>query len=193
MAIRAGIGRKEIVTAAAELADQHGLSKLTLTLVAQRLGVKTPSLYNHLDGLAELKKELAIWGMQLLKEAIREAAVGKAKDQAVLAIAIAYRSFAHSRPGLYRAIIGAPDRECLEQKEAIGALMAVIKTVLTEYGLPEREHIHAVRGLRSMMHGFVTLEMAGWFIGAVEREDSYLQLIATFVNGIALQAAQQKR
>ncbi|WP_346355953.1 TetR/AcrR family transcriptional regulator [Azotosporobacter soli] len=191
MATRVGLDRKEIIMAAAEIADQEGLSKLTLKLVAQRLGVKTPSLYNHMEGLPELKRAMAVWGTQLLKETISEAAIGKAKAEAVLAIAVAYRSFAHQRPGLYRAIIAAPDRECVEQKEAIASLMAVIKRVLKAYALPEDKHIHAVRGLRSMMHGFVTLEMAGWFVGAVEKEESYLQLIATFVNGITLQSSAQ--
>lgn len=184
MAVRAGLDRQAIVAAAAEIADRRGLGNVTLAAVAGHLNVRTPSLYNHIGGLPELKRELAIWGTIQLKAKISEAAIGKARHDAILAIAVAYRAFAHQRPGLYRAIIASPDRSCPEQAAAIQSMMAVIKTVLRSYNLAEEDNTHAARGLRSLMHGFVALEAAGWFAAPVDREESYLKLIETFIRGI---------
>lgn len=179
---RSKLSRVSIVIAAAEVADLNGFDNVTLAAVANRLGVRNPSLYNHINGLPELKEQLAIWGTNQLKSIISEAAIGKAKHEAIYAIAGTYRSFAHQRPGLYRAILASPDRGNLELKTAIKNMMAVIKTVLEPYGLVEPTH--AVRCLRSLMHGFVSLEAAGWFNAPADKEESYRYLIATFINGI---------
>lgn len=184
MAARAGLDRQVIVMAAADIADLHGLDNVTLTAVAERLGVRNPSLYNHIDGLSELRTELTIWGTHQLKNKISEAAIGKAKDDAVLAIAVAYRSFAHQRPGLYQAIVSSPDRNCSRLKTAISSMMSVIKTVLEAYNLTETDKTHAARGLRSLLHGFVSLEAAGWFASPVDREESYKVLVRAFIRGV---------
>lgn len=184
MAIRAGLDRQSVIRAAAEIADGEGLGNVTLAAVADRLGVRKPSLYNHINGLPELRRELAIWGTRQLTAVISEAAIGKARKDAILAIAVAYRSFAHQRPGLYLAIVSTPDRNCPGMKAAIESMMAVIKAVLEPYNLADSDRTHAVRGLRSLMHGFVSLEAAGWFASPVDREESYHQLIAAFICGV---------
>ncbi|HWR29403.1 MAG TPA: TetR-like C-terminal domain-containing protein [Negativicutes bacterium] len=182
MSERIKLTRSNIVTTAAEIADLEGLDNVTLAAVSARLGVCKPSLYNHINGLPELRAQLAIWGTNQLKEKISEAAIGKAKQDAIFAIATTYRAFAHQRPGLYRAILSSPDRDNLELKSAIQGMMAVIKTVMESYHLADSTH--AVRCLRSLMHGFVSLEAAGWFAAPADKELSYRYLIATFVRGI---------
>lgn len=186
---RIKLTRLNIVIAAAEVADQNGFEKVTLAAVANRLGVRNPSLYNHINGLAELKEQLAILGTNQLKAIISEAAIGKARQEAIVAIAASYRSFAHQRPGLYRAIMASPDCDSLELKTAIKNMMAVIRKVLEPYCL--EEPTHAVRCLRTLMHGFVSLEAAGWFNAPAGKEESYRYLIATYVNG--LESSQELR
>ena len=56
---RAGLTAESVVTAGAEIADELGYANLNLALVAQRLGVRAPSLYKHLDGLADLQHRIA--------------------------------------------------------------------------------------------------------------------------------------
>ena len=184
LSARVGLTPQIIVEAAAAIADLNGVSNVTLAAVAKRLGVRKPSLYNHIGGLPELKGQLAIWGTNQLTMKISEAAIGKARREAIAAIAIAYREFAHQRPGLYKAILSSPDRNNLELKAAIQRMMAVIKTVLTPYQLADADNIHAVRGFRSLMHGFVSLEAEGWFAAPVDREESYNFLIDTLIRGI---------
>lgn len=173
-----------IIEVAAEIADVSGLDQVTLTAIANHLGVRKPSLYNHINGLPELKGQLAIWGTNELRVKIGDAAIGKAKHDAIVAIADAYRLFAKERPGLYRAIISSPDRDNLDLKIAIQKMMAVISMVLEPYNLSASDKTHGIRGLRSLMHGFASLEEAGWFAAPTEREESYQKLITIFIRGI---------
>lgn len=184
MSTRAGLSFQRIIKTAAALADKDGLENVTLTAVADYLEVRKPSLYNHITGLPELRQGLAVFAMKELQIKISNAAIGKAKRDAIMAIAAAYRAFAHERPGLYGAIVASPDRENADLKEAIYSLMTVIKTVLEAYQLNEKDSIHALRSLRSVMHGFVALEAAGWFVQPVEKDESYEQMIDIFIRGI---------
>ncbi len=185
-----GLDRQTIIAAAAVIADADGLENVTLAAVADRLGVRKPSLYNHLNGLPELRGELAIWATRQLTAKISQAAIGKAKSDAIAAIAAAYRTFAHQRPGVYRAIVSSPDRNNRHLQAAIEDMMQVITIILEPYNLGTEGSIHAVRGLRSLMHGFVSLEAAGWFAAAVDRDESYIQLINTFLDGIESSASK---
>ncbi len=103
-----------VIQAAAELADQEGLEQLTMAALAQKMGVRTSSLYNHVDGLPGLRRQLALRGVQELTARLTRT---------------------------------------------------------------------AVRGLRSLVHGFATLELAGGFGLPLEMDESFHYLIQTLING----------
>lgn len=184
MARSAGITRERVVAVAAELADAHGLAALTLAQVAARLGVKLPSLYNHVDGLPGLQRDLAALGIRELGACLRDAAVGKAGDDAVLAVAHAYRAYVLAHPGRYAATVPAPAPDDAELQALSAWVVGVVVTVLAPYELGEAGTIHAVRGLRSIVHGFATLEQAGGFGLALDRDTSFLRLLRAFLVGL---------
>lgn len=187
---RPGLNRAAVVQAAAELLDANGGDgstsprEVTLGEVAAKLGVRTPSLYNHIGGQEELRHELALLGLRELSVVIGRAAIGKAGDDAVLAIADAYRRFARERPGLYLATQRAPDPDDTEHQAAGAEIIAMLRLVLEPYGLSSDEEVHAIRGLRALVHGFVSLELAGGFRMAVDLEESYHWLLGRFVQGL---------
>ena len=74
MSPRAGLSREAVVQAAAALADEEGLEEVTLAELASRLGVRTPSLYNHVAGLEGLRRELALLGTRELGRRLGRAA-----------------------------------------------------------------------------------------------------------------------
>ena len=55
---RAGLDKNIIVGCAAQMANEIGLENVTLKLIAKEFGVQTPSLYNHIKSLDDLKKQL---------------------------------------------------------------------------------------------------------------------------------------
>jgi AcrR family transcriptional regulator len=188
---RAGLDRWTVVRTAAELVDTApaGLDDLSLSRLAEQLGVRTPSLYKHVAGLPALHRDLAFLGVKLLGDQLVDAAIGRSADEAVRALADAYRSFAHEHPGLYAAALRAPAPEDTELQEAARWVADVVVRVLEAYGLHGDDALHAVRAFRSSIHGFVSLEAAGGFGLPLDLDESYRRLVAMFIEG--LHAAKQ--
>jgi AcrR family transcriptional regulator len=181
------LSRAAVVEAAAVLADEGGLWDLSLADLAGRLGVRKPSLYNHVAGIGDLRRELALVGLRELGVSLARAAAGKAGDEGLFALAGAYREFVKERPGLYEATVRsyrlyAPDDPGLGAAEA-DALEPVL-AVLSSCGLHGEEAIHAARGLRSVAHGFATLEQAGGFGMSLDAEESFRRLVRAFADGL---------
>ncbi len=192
MARSVGIDRGQVAAVAAELADAHGLEKLTLAQVAARLGVRLPSLYNHVDGLPGLRHDLALLAGRQLLERISRAAIGKASDAAVIAVGQAYRRYVLEHPGRYAAIVRAPAPDDVELQQVSQAIIEVVLAVLEPYGLDEEAAIHAVRGLRSIAHGFATLELVGGFGLVLDHDESFLRLLRAYTAGLRAEDNSEK-
>lgn len=163
MSRRAGLTVDRVVDAAVRVADRDGHDALTLGAVADLLGVRTPSLYNHVRGLDDLRRLLTVRALRELGEVVQRAAVGRSADDAVRAIATAYRGFALDHPGLYAATVRTTEGGDAEVQEAGAEVLATVLAALGAYGLDDDEAVHATRTLRSAVHGFVSLELAGGF------------------------------
>lgn len=195
MSRRAGLDPQRVITAAAELTDAEGVDALTLANLARRLNVRIPSLYNHVAGLEGLHRELAILTLRELASALGQATIGKAGDDAVFALTHAYRAYVRAHPGLYALLerIPAGSDEKLRQAEALPVEVAL--AVMSGYGLTGDDAIHAVRAVRSAVHGFVTIEMTGGFGLALSTDESFRRLIALLTRGLRdySHAAQRAR
>ena len=106
---RSGLTTLRVVQEAEVVADEVGLANVTLMSVAQRLGVRTPSLYKHIDGMDALQRQLSIRALGELGDVLARACVGKAGVQAVQAISVALRNWAKQHPGRYAATVAAAD------------------------------------------------------------------------------------
>jgi AcrR family transcriptional regulator len=174
---RAGLTSARVVAEAAEVADEVGLDRLTLAAVADRLGVRLPSLYKHVAGTEGLHRGLALIGLQELAAVLGKAAMGRTRREALTAIAHAYRTFATQRPGLYAATLRAPAADDDELTAQAQEVLEVVFALTRSYGLDGSDAIHAIRILRSAMHGFVTQHAAGGFGLPESVDDTYDRLI----------------
>lgn len=181
---RAGIDRAAVVAAAAEIADAEGVEAVTLARLAERFGVRPPSLYNHVAGMDGLRRELALLGLRELSADLGRAAIGRAGAAAVLALAESYRAFARRRPGLYAAALVRAHPDDAELDAASATILEIIVAALGAYDLRGDDAIHAVHGLRSLLHGFVTLETGGGFGIPLDLDESFRRLMATYVAGL---------
>jgi AcrR family transcriptional regulator len=182
--VRVGLDHAAVVAAAAALADERGFSALTLADLAERLHVKTPSLYNHIQGLASVKRDLALLGLRALADCLRRAAVGKAGDDAILAFANAYRAYVKAHPGVYEATALATLLDDHELQRAGAEVVNIVLATLAYYGLADDDAIHATRGLRSVVHGFATLEVAGGFGMPQDIDESFHWLVLAYIAGL---------
>ena len=85
-----------------------GRERLTLSELAKRFGVAQPSLYKHVDGLDGLNRLLTIQVLREVGDTMRRASTGKATEDAVRALALAYRTYALAHPGRYAYVLRAP-------------------------------------------------------------------------------------
>lgn len=172
---RVGLDAEAVVAAAADLADADGLGQLTLARLAGSLGIRTPSLYAHVDGLSDLRARLGARGARDLAAQLQAAAAGRSGTEALRAVAAAYRAYAHAHPGTYAATQVARDGE--ENQAAGAAAVGVILAVLAGYGVTGERAIHAVRAIRSALHGFVSLEREGGFGISLSQDESFATLV----------------
>ncbi|WP_409273548.1 TetR/AcrR family transcriptional regulator [Neobacillus sp. SCS-31] len=174
-----------IIRTAAELADQKGFGEVTLANLAKELKIKSPSLYNHIDGLSGLKKELAIYGFNTLYEALAHSRETFSEKDAVLALSRGYVDFARKHPGVYEATFNAPDSTDPEVQQAGSKIVGLVLESLRSFPLDEEEALHAVRGLRSMIHGFCSLEQKGGFGLHLSLDASLSFMVEAFMAGIS--------
>jgi AcrR family transcriptional regulator len=190
---RAGLSAAAVVRAAADLADADGLHALTLASIAASVGVRTPSLYNHVGGLDDVRRRIALVGLRELGEALRDAAVGRAGDDALTALAHAYRAYARAHPGRYAATQRAPAGADDELIDAARGAVDVVLAILRGYGLEGDDAIHAARAVRSALHGFVALETGGGFGLRVDLDESFDRMVAALARGLRDGAAATSR
>jgi AcrR family transcriptional regulator len=182
---RVGLDAASVVAAAAQVADRDGLDQLTLARLAVELHVRAPSLYAHVGGLSDLRDRIGALGVIELTDVLSAAATGRAGPEALHAVAVAYRAYAHERPGVYAAMQRAPEGGDDERVVAAARLVGVLTAVLRGYGLERDDAIHAVRLLRSAVHGFVSLEAEGGFAFPLGLDESYERLIEMVDRGLA--------
>jgi len=185
MARKVGLTRDQVVEAAADLADSEGLHHLSLARVAAGLGVSSPSLYSHVDGLGGLHRALAVEASKRLDTEVRRAARGRTGVDALTSIGHAYRSFALRHPGRYATLQTTPSVEDdPEVFAAFGAVVSTLTAVLAELGLPEADAVSLIRALRSALHGFVSLEASGGFGLPADVDQSFEVLLEVIVLGM---------
>ena len=190
MSPRSNLSKQTVVQAAADLINAEGLEALSLGRLAKELDIRTPSLYNHVDGLPGLMRELSILNARNLAECISEAAIGQSGPEAVKALMQAIRAYIKEYPGLYLSTLRAsgtqPEADPqLEQEEARSVKVGM--AVMASFGLEGDEAVHALRGLRSLVHGFATLEISGGFGIPLDLDKSFSRLVDLFIVGLEAQ------
>ena len=163
MARAAGVTVERLTLAAAELADEVGFEKVTVSALARRFAVKDASLYSHIRNVQDLRSRVAALALEELADEAASALAGRAGKDALVAFADAYRGYARRHPGRY----AATQLEFHEPHPLVASAgrrhAELTRTILRGYRLPEPDETDAVRMLHSTLHGYVTLEAAGGF------------------------------
>ena len=171
---RPGLNRAAVIAAAADLADELGFDAVTISVLARHLGVRSPTLYSHITGATDLRTAVTAYVLGELADTTSAAmSAGEGRDLLV-AYATAIRDFARRSPGRYDATTrqrippassagSAPDS--VDEAIAAGRRNADLAlAVVRSYGVAEAAETYAVRLMSSLIHGYVTLELAGSFV-----------------------------
>jgi AcrR family transcriptional regulator len=185
-----GLSVADVVAAAMEIADAEGLDAVSLASVAERLGVRSPSLYTHVDGLPGLRRRLALDASQRMAVEFQAAAADRAGAEALRELAYAYRRFARLHPGLYQAAQRAVrPGEDDELYDALAAAVAPVFRVLSGMGIGDDDRVHLARAFRSALHGFVVLEQGGGFGMPESVDESFQRLVNLLVTAVRAASA----
>lgn len=182
---RAGLDTPSVVAAGAALADEVGFAELTMAQVAERVGVRTPSLYKHVASQADLQKRIAVLALTEASEAIGTAIQGLSGRDALGAAAHALRDFAIEHPGRYAATVtfepmSPDDPILLAAREGLRPLEAVLRG----YDVGPEQTTHALRALRSVFHGFASIQSTGGFRWSTDLDESFEWLIDLVDRGL---------
>jgi AcrR family transcriptional regulator len=162
---------REIVAAAGELLEQEGPDALSMRRLAERLGIRAPSIYKHVSGKEEVEAALVSDGFEAIAETFEQAVRGA--DDPLGALALAYRRFALERPHLYRLMTERPlPRPLLRPGVEDRAALPVVQAA---GGDPDR-----ARAAWAFAHGMVVLELNGRFPPDADLDAAWEQGVAAF-------------
>lgn len=181
---RRTLNRDAVVRAAAEFADAHGIGELTLTRVAEALGVSLPALYNHVRSHSDCTAAVALHGMDALSERLQRATGDAVGDEAVRAVAHSWRAFARERPGLYAAIHRQRWSRSPEQAVASGHLLSLLRSVVAGYGGDTAGAADGGWALAAALHGFVSSETEGASPADRDPDRAFAHLVALLCDGL---------
>lgn len=159
---RLRLSAERLTVAAADLADEVGFSEVTMAALARRFEVQVPSLYAHVRNSEGLRTRIALLALTDLADRVAESVAGRSGRDALAALGQTYREFAQSYPGRCEATRLRMDPATAAASDGV-RIATLMRAVLRDYGLEPVEETHAVRIVGSVLHGFVSLELAGGF------------------------------
>lgn len=154
---RADIDKSAIINKAAELANEIGLEKVTLKLLACNLNIKPPSLYNHIKGLEDLQKEVMLYGWRQLEERVIEAAICVTGYDALEAMGRTFYKYATENPGIFNAMLWYNKFQSDEMQAATKRIFSVIYKIFSTLNISQVNCDHLIRTYRAFLEGYVLL------------------------------------
>jgi AcrR family transcriptional regulator len=146
---------EEIVEAAARLADRDGLSAVRMSQVANELGRNHSSLYNHVESMEALHREIALRTTADLADALTAAAIGRSGRDAVFAVAHAYRRYVGAHRGRFEAAYTIRFSDDPELSAVFQRASAIIEAALRSFGHDRDATFRAHLAISAAIRGFV--------------------------------------
>jgi AcrR family transcriptional regulator len=162
---------REIVAAAREILEADGREGLTMRRIAERLGIRAPSLYKHFPDKAALEAAIISTAFEEQAETFEEAIAASSDPLADLAAV--YRRFARAHPHLYRLMT---DQELRRDLLAPGVEARAGRPLYLAAGAdPDR-----TRAAWAFAHGMAMLELTSRFPPGADLDAAWAAGIAAF-------------
>lgn len=173
-----------VIQVASDIVDKDGLYKLSLKAVAEGLGIRTPSLYNHIASLDDLLREVAHKGMRIMNEQMIQAAIGTVGDSAIKSICIEYFKFMIIHPGIYETIQWAIWHETSETSEILDNYKALLVKIIHSCNLNQNKADEIMNLIIGVLHGYTTMQLGAAIADPKATELGLLEAIDTVLLGI---------
>jgi AcrR family transcriptional regulator len=153
---------EEIVAAGRVILEAEGLEGLTMSGVADAVGVRPPSLYKRMRGRDELVRLVIEDVGRELARTIASAAGSGDPERDLPSLARAFRAFAHAHPRSYGYVIGPLPAAWQPDLEVLAPANEAVLAVAGKLAGQERA-LEAARMIVAWANGFVSMELAGAF------------------------------
>lgn len=178
------VTREAVIKVASDLADKDGLNNVLLKTVAEKLNIRTPSLYNHIGSLDELLREVAHKGMKSMNEKMTKVAIGNFGDAAIKSVSIEYLNYMIEHPGIYEAIQWATWHGSEEIREIYGNYISLLTALVRSFNLKPGSTNEVLNLLTGIIHGYTTLQLRNAFANPDEVRKDICNTIDTILLGI---------
>ena len=151
------------MTIARRLVVTTGADALTVSAVAERAGVKAPSLYKHFADRLALLKAVEIEVLGELERALRAGTKGTTPRLRIASMAATYRAFATEQPLRYGVIYS---RDAADDPGIAEACLQAARPLFEELekaGMAPERILPVSRTLTAFLHGFVSMEIVNAF------------------------------
>ena len=191
MSDRARLDHDQVLATAEAIVDRDGWRALTMTALAKELGVKVPSLYNHVPNLEALRGELQNRTLREIGELLNHKAMGRTGETAMRALAEVYRAYARAHPGRYDLATQAPvDLDAFA--DATTAAGAALHAVIRSYGISE-DTLELQLSCFAALHGVLVLENVGFFPSTVDTEPVFEMVLGLILDLLDSHAPRESR
>lgn len=157
------VTKENVIQAASDIADAGGLGSVSLKAVAERLGIRTPSLYNHIGSLDDLLRDAAHAGMRTMNERMAHSAVGASGESALKSVGAAYFGYVISHPGIYEIIQWANWHGNEETAALFEAYRDLVSRIAASFNLKPKKKDAVTSLVLSVLHGYSTLNVVKAF------------------------------
>lgn len=178
------ITKDAVVQAASDIVDEKGLNHLSLKVVAEKLNIKTPSLYNHIDSFDDLLRAVAHNGMQKMNMQMKQAAIGTTGIAAIQAVSIEYLNYMIAHPGVYETIQWATWHGTEETAAIFDDYLSLLTTLIQSchFDPAQTDEIRAM--LTGMIHGYTTLQLSYAFSDPNKVQHNLCNALDVLLTGI---------
>ncbi|WP_326909928.1 TetR/AcrR family transcriptional regulator [Sedimentibacter sp. MB31-C6] len=178
------VTKTAVVQAASDIADEKGLNNVSLKAVAEKLNIRTPSLYNHIDSLDDLLREMAHNGMSKMNERMTKVSIGNYGDTAIKSVAVEYLNYTIEHSGIYETIQWATWHGTEKTEEIFGNYTSLLLTLIRSCNFKQEYTNEILNLLTSILHGYTTLQLRYAFSDPDKVRKELCNAIDTLLLGI---------
>lgn len=173
-----------IIETSAHLANKVGLDNLSLKMIAEELNIKSPSLYNHISSLDEIKSQLMVYGWKQMEEKMIDAAVGVSGYDALKNMCNIFYDYATNNKGIFTAMLWYNKYESKKLENATTRLFNIVFKVMKPLNITDENINHIIRTLRGFLEGFSLLVNNNAFGNPISIKESFDLSLEIIMNGI---------
>ncbi|MGI6070103.1 MAG: TetR/AcrR family transcriptional regulator [Blautia sp.] len=151
--------KEAVIKATSDLADKKGLNNVSLKSVAEKLNIRTPSLYNHIENLDNLLLEVTHQGMRTMNERMTQAAIGSIGETAIKEVAVAYLDYMIEHPGVYETIQWVSWHGTEETNSIFNNYISLLLALIRSCQFKEEHTTDILNMIMGLLHGYTTLQL----------------------------------